>query len=65
MGDSGNDRCSFCGNLASEVDRILMGPTVAICDACTMLAAEFAGENRPDWCDRLIARVTALRDEGR
>jgi ATP-dependent protease Clp ATPase subunit len=65
MNEAENPRCSFCGHSASEVDRILAGPSVAICDKCIILSAEIAGENRPDWWARLIERVTAVRDKGK
>ncbi|MBV9606390.1 MAG: hypothetical protein JO027_14835 [Solirubrobacterales bacterium] len=39
-------RCSFCGKRASEVDRIIAGPTpaVAICSECVGLCAEIIAE---------------------
>jgi hypothetical protein len=45
--------CSFCGRRTEEVARILAGPNIEICDDFTVLAAEFAGEGRPDWCNSL------------
>jgi hypothetical protein len=44
---------------------MLVGPAIAICDDCIVLAAEIAAEGRPDWCDRLISRITEVRDKGR
>ena len=65
MSDADNIKCSFCGKTSGEVARILAGPTVAVCDECIALSAEIAGDGRPDWCDRLIARITAVRDKGK
>jgi hypothetical protein len=44
-------KCSFCGKPASQVDRLIAGPKVHICDACVgvcnkileVTPAEFAG----------------------
>ena len=65
MSGSEDNRCSFCGHSASEAERMLVGPAIAICDDCIVLAAEIAGEGRPDWCDRLISRITEVRDKGK
>ena len=41
-------RCSFCGKRATEVDRVIAGPTpaVAICSECVELCAEIIAEGR-------------------
>jgi ATP-dependent protease Clp ATPase subunit len=65
MTSSEDVKCSFCGRFSTEVERILAGPTVAICDECVALAAEFVGDGRPEWCDKLIARATLVRDKGK
>ena len=43
-------RCSFCGKGADDVQKLIAGPNVYICDACVgscnnILAASFAGWN--------------------
>jgi ATP-dependent protease Clp ATPase subunit len=30
--------CDFCGSKAEDVKRLVLGPTVAICDECVELA---------------------------
>ena len=32
--------CSFCGRSQDEVDQLIAGPTVYVCDACVSLCAE-------------------------
>jgi hypothetical protein len=69
-------RCSFCHRNAAQVDRLIAGPRVFICDACigvcnNILAAvpqEFAGWNAMT-DEQLVsslaateATVTAVRD---
>jgi ClpX C4-type zinc finger len=41
-------RCSFCGKRATEVDKIIAGPTpvVAICSECVELCSEIVAEER-------------------
>ena len=41
-------RCSFCGKPKAEVERLVAGPTVYICDACVDLAAEVVAEGRAE-----------------
>ncbi|WP_066371770.1 helix-turn-helix domain-containing protein [Herbidospora mongoliensis] len=47
-------RCSFCGKPENEVERIVAGPGVYICDQCVSLAATVieqsaaTGEDSPD-----------------
>jgi len=61
MSKSEQPTCSFCGRGADDVERMLAGPGIAICDGCVLLAAEIVGEGRPEWCDALVARITATR----
>jgi ATP-dependent Clp protease ATP-binding subunit ClpX len=41
-------RCSFCGKRATEVEKIVAGPTpaVAICSECVALCAEIVREEQ-------------------
>ena len=32
--------CSFCGRSQDEVERLIAGPSVYVCDACVSLCAE-------------------------
>jgi hypothetical protein len=42
---------------------MLAGPSVAICDECVLLAAEFVGEGRAEWCDALIAKIAKISQQ--
>jgi ATP-dependent Clp protease ATP-binding subunit ClpX len=44
--------CSFCGRSASQVDRIITGPSVHICNECVKLCNEVLAEQKkqtPSW----------------
>lgn len=47
--DFGSDEyaCSFCGKKQSEVDRIVVGPNVFICNECIEACAEMISEKQP------------------
>ncbi len=38
--------CSFCGKRQEEVDKLIAGPDVNICDECVALCAEIVAEDR-------------------
>ena len=38
--------CSFCHKSSEQVQTIVAGPTVAICDECVDLCARACGDNR-------------------
>ncbi|HVH64699.1 MAG TPA: ClpX C4-type zinc finger protein [Candidatus Acidoferrum sp.] len=40
-------RCSFCGKSKDEVNRLIAGPGVFICDACVALCNQIIGEEPP------------------
>jgi ATP-dependent Clp protease ATP-binding subunit ClpX len=40
-------RCSFCGRSDAEVDRLVAGPGVHICDACVTHCQRAIDENPP------------------
>jgi ClpX C4-type zinc finger len=42
-----DERCSFCGKTRAEVDRLVAGPGVFICDSCVALCHEIIGEPPP------------------
>ncbi|HVM14695.1 MAG TPA: ClpX C4-type zinc finger protein [Egibacteraceae bacterium] len=42
-------RCSFCGKRQSQVDKIVAGPGVWICDECIKLAYEIVAPYSPPW----------------
>jgi ATP-dependent Clp protease ATP-binding subunit ClpX len=50
MARTGIPKCSFCGKLQSEVDRLIAGPNVWICDQCV------------DLCQSLILRDAPQRE---
>jgi ClpX C4-type zinc finger protein len=53
------ERCSFCGKTRAQVDRLVAGPGVFICDRCVALCNEIiselpptpppAGESNAEW----------------
>lgn len=47
---TGLPKCSFCGKLQSDVERLIAGPNVWICDQCV------------DLCQNLIQQETSKRD---
>jgi hypothetical protein len=40
-------RCSFCGKSAAEVQKLVAGPGVHICDACVTLCVEWIESDSP------------------
>ena len=40
-------RCSFCGKSQDEVDKLIAGPGVCICDECIELCREIVEEGAP------------------
>jgi hypothetical protein len=40
-------RCSFCGKAQQEVDKLIAGPRVYICDACVDICNEIIAKNGP------------------
>ncbi len=53
MSRTGIPKCSFCGKLQSEVDRLIAGPNVWICDQCV------------DLCQSLILRDSPRKEKKR
>ena len=45
-------RCSFCGKTQHEVKKLIVGPTVYICDECISLCSDIISESHPN-----IARI--------
>ena len=43
----GSLRCSFCGKATSEVDKLVAGPGIYICDECVDLCHEIIVEESP------------------
>jgi ATP-dependent Clp protease ATP-binding subunit ClpX len=41
------DRCSFCAKEASEVDKMVAGPGVTICNECVDLCGRIMAEGHP------------------
>ena len=46
MAKEQNLRCSFCGKSQEEVEKIIAGPTVYICDECIDLCNDIIEEER-------------------
>jgi ATP-dependent Clp protease ATP-binding subunit ClpX len=40
-------RCSFCGNHQRQVDKLIAGPGVYICNECVDLCVEIIAQERP------------------
>jgi ATP-dependent protease Clp ATPase subunit len=53
-------RCSFCRKTESQVEKLVAGPRVFICDACVAIATEIMndphGENNPPAGQRSVWR---------
>ena len=46
--DNGTIKCSFCGKPQSQVNRLVAGPGVYICDECIQVCQEILKENYPE-----------------
>jgi ATP-dependent protease Clp ATPase subunit len=57
MDEIGEVKCSFCGRFSTEVERILAGPNVAICDDCVALSVNVVGKGRTGWCKSVISSL--------
>jgi ATP-dependent Clp protease ATP-binding subunit ClpX len=56
-------KCSFCGKRASEVAKLIAGPSgVYICDKCVDACIEILGSDRK-WLEDQIANLTRLRQQ--
>ena len=57
--------CSFCGKRDFEVEKLVAGPRVYICDKCVALASQImqssstGGQSRPGPAGSLIQRASA------
>ncbi len=47
MARTGIPKCSFCGKLQSEVERLIAGPNVWICDQCVDLCQSLISKDQP------------------
>jgi hypothetical protein len=56
-------RCSFCGKSSAEVDRLVAGPGVHICDECIGLADAIIEEYRDKPVELRLPMWGALTDE--
>jgi ATP-dependent Clp protease ATP-binding subunit ClpX len=52
--------CSFCGKSQHEVEKLIAGPKVYICDECVDLCIRILGADRK-WCDKKIGNLRRLR----
>ena len=55
-------RCSFCGKSENEVDRLIGGQGVYICNECVRLCADIIGEDYPDMSYNELDPVEALQN---
>lgn len=44
--------CSFCGKYQTEVERLIAGPSVYICDECVDLCVDIINESKSDAGDK-------------
>ncbi|MCI2424071.1 ClpX C4-type zinc finger protein [Saccharopolyspora sp. K220] len=56
-------RCSFCGKASTEVDKLVAGPGVHICDGCVGLAGSIIEEYRGKPVDPKLPMWGSLSDE--
>jgi hypothetical protein len=56
-------RCSFCGKPHTEVERIVAGPGVFICDECVSLAESIVREYRDNQVEVRLPTWESLTDE--
>jgi ATP-dependent protease Clp ATPase subunit len=60
-------RCSFCGKSEDDVQKLVAGPQVYICDECVGVAARLTQSERGvvgrfwDWFRRLIGAKKAIK----
>jgi ATP-dependent protease Clp ATPase subunit len=55
-------KCSFCGKRASEVARLIAGPSVFICDGCVDACIEILSSNSK-WREDQIANLRRLNQQ--
>src|SRR5688500_17957183 len=54
--------CSFCGKRHDEVNKLIAGPDVNICDECVNLCGEIVAEDRARKGNTRSTRVPAPRE---
>jgi hypothetical protein len=55
-------QCSFCGKSRHEVEKLVAGPKVFICDACVAICVDVLDDGRPS---QPLARAPSVRDRFR
>jgi ATP-dependent Clp protease ATP-binding subunit ClpX len=45
--------CTFCGKRRDQVEKLIKGPAVQICDECVELCVEIIEEEIPNWRARI------------
>jgi ATP-dependent protease Clp ATPase subunit len=53
---------SFCGKSLHDVQNLIAGPKVHICDECVDCCIEVLGEEK-EWCGREIVNLKRLRKQ--
>lgn len=56
-----DQRCSFCGKTQDQVNRLVAGPGVFICDQCVALCSEIISEGPPSPTPGAPARGSWIR----
>ncbi len=65
----GNLRCSFCGKNENEVEKLVAGPSVYICDTCVRIATDIIDNSPPQgpesrssiWGERVRSFLRVVR----
>ena len=65
----GNLRCSFCGKKENEVEKLVAGPSVYICNTCVRIATDIIDNSPPQgpgvrstiWEERVRNFLQAVR----
>jgi ATP-dependent protease Clp ATPase subunit len=60
-----NIECSFCGTKAPQEkakSRFIAGPTVFVCRDCVDMMIDVFGEEDPQWGERKIKALKAMRN---
>ena len=65
----GNLRCSFCGKNENEVEKLVAGPKVYICNTCVRIATDIMDHSSPQgpvarasvWGERVRSFLRVVR----
>jgi ATP-dependent Clp protease ATP-binding subunit ClpX len=55
--------CKFCGKPENEVEVLVAGPEISVCDECLGLLVEIVAKDHAKWRNRQIEILTKLNDK--